>query len=132
MIGFCRAQKAPAVVAPGTLRGKRDRALILLGYAGAFRRSELVAIDLEHLAKGTEGLQVRIARSNTDTKDDPPVVSISRVPGSPYCPVQARYKSLDVLVKCVAQDRGNLKFTSHGDAPRGSDSAQDTPQGLRR
>jgi site-specific recombinase XerD len=38
-----------ARIAPDTLQGKRDRALLLLGFAGAFRRSELVAITVEDL-----------------------------------------------------------------------------------
>jgi site-specific recombinase XerC len=37
----------------------RDRAMVLLGYAGAFRRSELVAIDVEHLTFDDEG-RVRV------------------------------------------------------------------------
>jgi len=44
----------------------RDRALLLLGFAGAFRRSELVALDVEDLAEYAEGLVVRLRRSKTD------------------------------------------------------------------
>jgi site-specific recombinase XerD len=42
-------------VEPQTLRGLRDRALVLLGFAGAFRRSELVALDVDHVHERKEG-----------------------------------------------------------------------------
>jgi hypothetical protein len=44
----------------------RDRALILLGFAGAFRRSELVGLDIEDCAFGKDGLTVTLRRSKTD------------------------------------------------------------------
>lgn len=94
-----KAQKAPAVdgeitqmvdaVEPQTLRGLRDRALLLLGFAGAFRRSELVALDAEHVTRRAEGLSILIASSKTDQEGLGQVVAIPRVTGSPYCPVQA-------------------------------------------
>jgi site-specific recombinase XerD len=93
------AQKAPAVddeikrmvdaATPRTLQGLRDRALLLLGFAGAFRRSELVALDVDHLAAQDEGLSVRIASSKTDQEGHGQLVAIPRVVDSPYCPVQA-------------------------------------------
>ena len=50
-----------------TLAGLRDRALLLLGFAAALRRSELVALDIEHLESTTaRGLLVTIASSKTD------------------------------------------------------------------
>lgn len=51
---------------PDTLTGKRDRALLGLGFAGAFRRSELVALDVADLVETSEGLRVRIWRAKTD------------------------------------------------------------------
>ena len=49
-----------------TLKGIRDRALLLVGYAGAFRRSELVALDVDDLSIGADGLVVTVRRSKTD------------------------------------------------------------------
>lgn len=49
-----------------TLQGKRDRALILLGFAGAFRRSELVAIGVDDLSFVERGVDVFLAKSKTD------------------------------------------------------------------
>jgi site-specific recombinase XerD len=93
------AQKAPAVdveiqhlvdaVEPQTLKGLRDRALLLVGFAGAFRRSELVALDVAHLTERPEGLSIRIASSKTDQEGQGQVVALPRVTESPYCPVQA-------------------------------------------
>jgi len=51
---------------PDTLTGKRDRALLALGFAGAFRRSELVALDVEDLREDPEGLRVLVRRSKVD------------------------------------------------------------------
>ncbi len=75
-LGAAPAQKAPATasriaamaaLAPaGTLRGLRDRALLLLGFAGAFRRSELVALRVEDLVETPDGLRIVIRRSKTD------------------------------------------------------------------
>jgi len=48
------------------LIGIRDKALLLIGFAGAFRRSELVAIMVEDIRFVPEGLVIRIGRSKTD------------------------------------------------------------------
>jgi integrase len=48
------------------LRACRDRALLAIGMAGAFRRSELVAITVEHVSEDSRGLLVRIPSSKTD------------------------------------------------------------------
>jgi site-specific recombinase XerC len=44
--------------------GCRDRALLLLGFAGALRRSELVGLDVAFITEGTDGLKVNLRRSN--------------------------------------------------------------------
>ena len=51
---------------PDTMTGKRDRALLALGFAGAFRRSELVALDVADLRDDPEGLRVMVRRSKVD------------------------------------------------------------------
>jgi site-specific recombinase XerD len=55
-------RKTPA----DTLAGKRDRALLLLGFSGALRRSELVALDVEHIEAAADGIILTIVRSKTD------------------------------------------------------------------
>src|ERR1700704_5905348 len=72
--GGARVRKAPAVAAkmlgmvataPEGLAGLRDRALLLLGFAGAFRRSELVALDVNDIEETEAGLRVTIRYSKT-------------------------------------------------------------------
>ncbi len=90
--------KAPAVTAelramvthlPGDLRGVRDRAMLLVGFAAALRRSELVALDVADVAETAEGLVVTLRRSKTDPE------GAGRRIGVPYgshpatCPVRA-------------------------------------------
>ena len=74
-VGVAPTQKAAATAeilaallmrTPDTMTGKRDRALLALGFAGAFRRSELVALDVEDLREDPEGLRVMVRRSKVD------------------------------------------------------------------
>ena len=51
---------------PDSMIGRRDRALLALGFAGAFRRSELIALRVEDLAEVPDGLRVPIRRSKGD------------------------------------------------------------------
>ena len=53
-------------IAGGDLRALRDRALLAVGMAGAFRRSELVAITVGHVVEDTRGLLIRVPISKTD------------------------------------------------------------------
>jgi site-specific recombinase XerD len=77
-----------AMSATGTsLRALRDRAIILLGFAGAFRRSELVALDVEDLEEAPEGLLITIRRSKTDQEGLGRKVAIPR--GEIACSVAA-------------------------------------------
>ena len=71
------------------LRGKRDRALILMGFAGAFRRSELAALHVEHIDSRPDGLLVIVPESKTDQEGEGQLVAIRRIEDSGYCPVKA-------------------------------------------
>ena len=79
--------KAMARSTSSGLVGLRDRALILLGFAGALRRSELVALDASDLMRTENGLLVTIRRSKTDQEAEGTTIAISR--GSQDCPVKA-------------------------------------------
>jgi site-specific recombinase XerD len=70
-----------------TLAGLRDRALILLGFAGAFRRAELVALDVGDLRFEPEGLLVLVRRSKTDAEGLGRTKAIHR--GEQHCAVRA-------------------------------------------
>ena len=52
------------------LAGLRDRALILLGFAGAMWRSELVALDVEHVTWTKGGMKLLIERSKTGAEGE--------------------------------------------------------------
>jgi site-specific recombinase XerD len=79
--------------APESLTGLRDRALLLLGFAGAFRRSELVALDVADIAENETGLLVRIRSSKTDQEGEGVTIAIAR--GDIACPVKALRVWLD-------------------------------------
>ena len=69
--------------------GLRDRALLLLGFAAALRRAELVAIVREDLVFTTEGLELLIRRSKTDTVGAGHRLGIPRGEKPDTCPVRA-------------------------------------------
>lgn len=71
------------------LKTARDRAVLLLGFAGAFRRSELVALDIEDLAPHTGGLLVTVRGSKTDQKHEGLTKAIPRADVSALDPVGA-------------------------------------------
>lgn len=71
------------------LRALRDRALLLLGHATAFRRSELTTIRVEDLAFSTEGVVIRVGRTKTDQEGRGRYLTVAALPGEPLCPVAA-------------------------------------------
>ena len=74
---------------PQRLIGTRDRAILLLGFAGAFRRSELVGLDVRDLEFCPEGLRVTLRRSKTDQEGVGRTVGIPSSPNPSMCPVAA-------------------------------------------
>jgi integrase len=76
------------------LAGARDRALFLVGFAGALRRSELVALDVEHVTWTRNGMKLLIERSKTDTEGAGAGVAIPRGQSPETCPVIALQKWL--------------------------------------
>jgi len=81
---------------PNNLKGIRDKAILLLGFAGAFRRSEIVALDVEDLTISREGLTVLIRRSKTDQEGAGREVGILYGSHSDTCPVRAYLDWVDV------------------------------------
>jgi integrase len=82
---------------PDTLQGARDRALLLVGFAGAFRRSELVGLDLEDVEFNREGLVVAVRRSKTDPEGQGRRVGVPYGAHAETCPVRALRQWLDLL-----------------------------------
>ena len=70
------------------LAGERDRALFLVGFAGAMRRSELVGLDVEHVTWTTDGMKLLIERSKTDAEGEGAEIAIPRGRSPETCPVK--------------------------------------------
>lgn len=66
----------------------RDRAAILLGFAGAFRASELVGLNVEQVEFSTAGLRVFVARSKEDQAGKGAHVDVPRGGNPDTCPVR--------------------------------------------
>ena len=80
--------------------GKRDRAILLLGFAGAFRRSELVSLDTEDVAFVQEGLTLMLRRSKTDQEGKGVKIGIPYGLREGTCPVRALREWLALLEGC--------------------------------
>jgi len=80
-----------ALVAPlgDRLLDVRDRAILLIGFAGAFRRSELSALDVDDVVETGEGLRITLGRSKTDQEAEGHTVGITYGSNPPTCPVRA-------------------------------------------
>jgi integrase len=103
-LGTAQVAKSPVLVEdlkrmisklPEGLIGVRDRVLLLIGFCGAFRRSELVALDLDAVEITADGLVITIKRSKTDQE------GVGRKVGLPYaahketCPVRSLQEWLE-------------------------------------
>ena len=96
-LGTAAVQKAPALTADiramveatdvGPI-GARDRAIVLLGFAGAFRRAEIVGLDVSDLAFSRDGLTVTLRRSKTDQEGQGRNVGIPYGSNPETCPVR--------------------------------------------
>ena len=67
----------------------RDKALILIGFSGGFRRSELVNIQYDDIEFVTEGVKILIKRSKTDQSGEGSVKAIPYFDNQEFCPVVA-------------------------------------------
>lgn len=74
---------------PDSLLGIRDRALLVVGFAKAFRRSELVGLDVEDVEFSKEGLIVTLRRSKTDQEGQGARFGIPYGSNPLTCPVRA-------------------------------------------
>lgn len=76
-------------------QGIRDQVLLLVGFAGAFRRSELVALDVEDLEFSDDGLLINLRRSKTDQEGVGRQIPIPFARGN-ICPVRSLRRWLEV------------------------------------
>lgn len=108
---------------PSSLSGLRDKAIILLGFAGAMRRTELVEVDIEDIAiDEKEGLVLTIRKGKTDQVRAGRKVAIPFGKSENTCPVKATLKWIDAakiesgpLLRSVNQHGrpGTTRLSSH-------------------
>ena len=73
----------------------RDRTLILIGFSGGFRRSELVNIEHDDVEFVNEGVKIFIKRSKTDQSGEGMIKAISYFDNKLFCPVTSLKKWID-------------------------------------
>ncbi|WP_445502542.1 site-specific integrase [Microvirga sp. G4-2] len=95
----------------GKLIDLRDRALLLVAFAAALRRSELVALTVDDVALVPEGLRITIRRSKGDQEGEGQVIAVGRT-GSATCPVAA----YEAWITAAGIEAGRLfrAVTRHG------------------
>ena len=84
------------VIPSDTLVGIRDRALLLVGWAGCMRRSEIVSLRIEDLKEDHGGYVIRLRRSKTDQEGRGAWKVIPRARQREFCPVHALQSWLQV------------------------------------
>ena len=78
------------------IRKLRDKAIILLGFAGGFRRVELISIDFEDLEFVSEGVKIFIRKSKTDQLGEGMLKGLPYFDNQKFCPVWHLKKWLEV------------------------------------
>jgi site-specific recombinase XerD len=138
-MGTAPAQKAPALTddirtmvaaaGDGTI-GARDSALMLVGFAGAFRRSELVSLDIEDCACGKDGLVVTLRRSKTDQDGAGRKIGIPYGSNPETCPV----RTIQAWIEQAAIESGPLfrSINRHGQVQAGRLSAIDVARVVKK
>lgn len=86
LAGALRAELATARPGKSELAALRNHAMLLVGWTGAFRRSELVALNVEDLRQVPEGLELHLGRSKTDQEGKGRVLPIPRARSAELCP----------------------------------------------
>ena len=74
----------------------RDKTIILTGFGGGFRRTELISIDYEDLEFVTEGLKITLRRSKTDQFGEGMIKGLPYFSNKDYCPVSHLKKWIDL------------------------------------
>jgi site-specific recombinase XerD len=110
---------------PATPIGIRDRALLLVGFAGALRRSELVALDRDDVAITSAGLTLVVRHSKTDQEGRGREVGIPRSKRSTTCPVAALEAWLDLFHFAGEKDMHVSACLPIGPADRPTDGPTD-------
>tara|TARA_Y100001970_G_scaffold138748_1_gene170694 strand:+ start:181 stop:1134 length:954 start_codon:yes stop_codon:yes gene_type:complete len=78
------------------LKKFRDKSIILIGFGGGFRRSELISINYEDLEFVPEGLKITIRRSKTDQFGEGMIKGLPYFTNENYCPITNLKKWLEI------------------------------------
>jgi len=115
-IGTAVERKAPATaramrdmlrrIPADTLAGKRDRALLLIGFSAALRRSELVALNVADIETVPEGIVIHVRRGKTDQEGQGAEIAVPK--GSRLKPVEALEAWIDAKNALFMQKRGDF------------------------
>lgn len=89
---------------PHTPTGLRNRAILLLGFTGAFRRSELAQLDVNHILIDEAGMVIRLDHSKTNQFGEVEEKAVSYANEVEYCPIGAIQQWLALL----GRDQGPL------------------------
>jgi integrase len=138
-LGTATAQKAPTLTddiramvdaCDAGLIGARDRALVLLGFAGAFRRSELVGLDIADCAFGKDGLTITLRRSKTDQDGAGRKIGIPYGSNPETCPV----RTIQAWIEQAALSSGALfrPINRHGQVQAGRLSGIDVARVVKK
>lgn len=103
---------------PASTMGQRDRALLLVGWAGGFRRSALVALDLDDLDFTSEGVAATVRRDKTDQEGKGRLVAIPFGSTAEVCPVRALSTWIDTA-KIVENGPVFRRIGRHGSVLEG-------------
>ena len=99
---------------PADPRGRRDRALLLVGWAAALRRSELAALRVDDVRFEPEGVVLTIRRSKTDQDAAGTTVAVPFGEEEATCPVRALRAWLDIRGAAGAGDVVFGRIDRHG------------------
>lgn len=78
------------------LKASRDKALLLIGFAGAFRRAELVALRVEDITPHANGIELLLRKSKTDQQGEGRMVFVPHAKSEERCPVIALERWLEM------------------------------------
>ena len=112
------------------LLGSRDRALLLVGFAGGFRRSEIVSLDVEDLTETADGLVVRLRRSKTDPEAKGTTVALACGSTAATCPVRS-YRTWVAAAK-ITSGPAFRSVDRHGRVGRGRMNAGSVARLIKR
>ena len=79
------------------LKKIRDKAIILIGFSGGFRRSELVSLELEDIEFVSEGVKIFVKRSKTDQSGEGMTKAIPYFDNHNFCPVLALKNWMELI-----------------------------------